>query len=471
MNLFLLIAAGVGLVWGTWYILRGSLLAGCLAFLVSVCCFGYEFVHFDAGPLPLTVDRCILGLVCGAFIVQRRWGKAEPKPFTWVDGALVGLVAWLGISMLINGMAATRLKEASPLWRWIGGYSVPLVLYWIGRQSRLDERGIRLVRICLTGFGVYLACTALAETAGQWSLVFPAYIANPKVGLHFGRARGPMLHSVSFGLFLGISLLAGWLACQGGKRLSWLFLAAFAPLAMAGLYCSYTRSVWMGAALGLVIVLGLTLRGRARIVVLGGMLAGALLLSVTRLESLMSLNREGSSKNSLDSASMRACFAFVSWQMFLDRPLLGFGFGQFPTAKLPYLADRSSDLNLELIRNYVHHNTFLCLLSEAGLLGLGLFLAALCGLARGAWRLARSSLAPPWARSHGVLTLGALGVYAPQLLFHELSYTPFDNALVFFLCGVCVGLMPLADASRGRATRTPELAASPAVRLPIPRSA
>ena len=29
------------------------------------------------------------------------------------------------------------------------------------------------------------------------------HIANPNVGLHFGRARGPMVHSVCFGLYLG----------------------------------------------------------------------------------------------------------------------------------------------------------------------------------------------------------------------------------------------------------------------------
>ena len=53
-------------------------------------------------------------------------------------------------------------------------------------------------------FGVYLGFTAVCEIAQLWSLVFPKYIADPKIGLHFGRARGPMVHGVSFGHYQGV---------------------------------------------------------------------------------------------------------------------------------------------------------------------------------------------------------------------------------------------------------------------------
>jgi len=39
--------------------------------------------------------------------------------------------------------------------------------------------------------------------------------------------------------------------------------------------------------------------------------------------------------------------------------------------------------------------------------------------------------------------LGVLAVYVCQGLFHELTYLPVCNALVFFLAGLTMGLQPL----------------------------
>ena len=132
--------------------------------------------------------------------------------------------------------------------------------------------------------------------------------------------------------------------------------------------------------------------------------------------------------------------AYVSWKMFLDHPLLGAGFDQFLKGKLPYLADRTTSLNLEATRLEVHHNTFLSLLTESGLVGLGLMLAVLILWGRTAWRLARDSRLPDWARAQGALTIGALGLYCCQALFHELSYLPMTSAALFFLAGITASL-------------------------------
>jgi O-antigen ligase len=86
----------------------------------------------------------------------------------------------------------------------------------------------------------------------------------------------------------------------------------------------------------------------------------------------------------------------------------------------------------------------LSLLTETGAVGLGLFLALLATWSRDAWRIYRNAGAPPWAKSQAALSLGVLGVYLCQSLFHELSYTPLDNSLVFFLVGVTMSLKPLA---------------------------
>jgi len=138
----------------------------------------------------------------------------------------------------------------------------------------------------------------------------------------------------------------------------------------------------------------------------------------------------------------------VSWLMFHDRPLLGFGFGQFAEAKLPYLDDRSTSLNLEIIRPWAHHNTYLSLLTELGLVGFLLYITLLALWANYAWRLAQGARRPAWAKAHGVLVLCALATYTVQMLFHEVSFTSVDNSIIFLLAGMAVGLSYSGKESR-----------------------
>ena len=443
MTAIAIVVALAALVWATVFILRGQLVAGCLVMLLAAACFGHESFSYRLGAIPLTLDRVMLLLLLVGYAVQRRLGRTEPKPLGWPDGLLLGLVGVLAMSTLFSDFAADFSGQGSPLWRLVCGYMVPVLIYWVARQAPLDRSKLSLVHGTLACLGIYLAVTGILEISGQWWAVFPRYIADPQVGIHFGRARGPMVHSVSFGLYLASGLLCLWFWRARFGRLGQLVLLALVPLFMVALYFSYTRSVWLGAALGMMIVLGLTLRGNWRPLVLGSMVAAGLLLAVTRFHDVINFQRDSSAADTGKSVDMRASFAYVSWEMFLDRPILGFGFGQFPEAKLPYLSDRSTDLNLESIRPYVHHNTFLSILTETGLVGFGLFLALLAAWVRTGWRLCRDPQAHDWARAQGVLFLGVLGVYVCQAVFHELSYLPMDNMLLFFMAGLTVGVRGL----------------------------
>jgi O-antigen ligase len=448
MSYLVVIAALVALVWSAVFMFRGSLVLGALGFLVLCVCFGHPFFHAELGPIPVTLDRLFLLLLLAAYAVQRHAGLTDPKPLATPDVVLWAFFGLLLVSGSAAGWAGTPTEPSVTVWRLVGGYLIPWALYWIVRQAPLGERQVSQVHLALAVMGIYLGITGILETTGQWWAVFPTHIADPKLGLHFGRARGPMIHAVSYGLYVAVCLLTIWIAAWWSGTRGRVVALIGLPLTLVGLVLSYTRSVWIGAALGLVIALAFTLRGKWRTLVLGSMLVVGLIGGVTRMESLTSMQREDSAEDSRKSVGMRATFTYVSWKMFLDRPLFGFGFGQFYTAKLDYLDDRSTALEMEQIRNFVHHNTFLSLLTETGLVGLSLYLALLAGWARTAWRLARSSTAPEWARAQGMLLLCVLAVYVTLALFHELSYTPIDNSLVFMLAGLTMGLAPLATRSQ-----------------------
>lgn len=442
MQLLVVIFSLVALVWLAIFVLRGSLLAGCVLLILVAAIFGHPFFHTELGPIPITLDRLVLPVLIATYVVQWRLGRAEPKPLTRTEWILFALLGVLTLSTFTHDWRSTLPDEVPPVWRLIAGYWTPAVIYWIARQAPLREKPLAAIYGCFALLGVYLGLTGMAEISQQWWLVFPKHIADPELGLHFGRARGPMVQSPSYGLYLGVCVMCALTWRNSLPRQAKLLVLACLPVLLAGVFFSYTRSVWLGTGVGLFILSALTLRGQMRRVVLTGMVACAALVAATKSESILSVKREGSFSASRDSAAMRASFTYVSWKMFLDRPVLGCGFGHFAEEKLPYLHDRSYQRNLQEIRSLSHHNTFLSLLTETGVVGLGLFLALCWRFTFDAWRLWQAAKAPAWVRAHGALFLAAFGVYLLQLMFHELTFTSIDNSLIFFLAGITAGLQP-----------------------------
>jgi O-antigen ligase len=440
MPFVVLATVATGSVWAAVYLRRGSLIWALLLFLLVNSAFGTYFWQQSLGPVPLTLDRIAIVAVLVAYLVQRALGRTWPKPLGHADWLLGGFLAVLLLSTLTHDWKSTAADGIVPIWRLITGYVVPAVVYWVARQMQFEPRQSRQLMAALTVFGVYLSITALLEMSHQWSLVFPRTIADPQLGLHFGRARGPMLHSVGFGFYLGTCLVAAWIWLGQHGRRGAVALALVVPLMLTGAYLSYTRSVWLGVALAMAIVLGSTLRGAWRPLLLGSGLCAGLIVAVCCWDRIMAFQRDYSAEGTRESVHLRKNFAYVSWRMFLDHPLLGCGFGQFYVEKLPYLSDRSTELNLEAIRPLIHHNLPLALLTETGLIGLLLFLCLIYRWLADAWRLWRHTENPPWMRCQSLFFLGVLGLYIPQALFHEVSYLNMVHMLLFCLAGFSTGL-------------------------------
>ncbi|MGC4006159.1 MAG: O-antigen ligase family protein [Pirellulales bacterium] len=251
-----------------------------------------------------------------------------------------------------------------------------------------------------------------------------------------------MVQSVSYGFYLTVCLAAAGAAFFRYGIRGKLIVMPIAALLLAAAFLTQTRSVWMGTALVLLILSATLLGPRLRKVVIGSAVCAGLFLVAFKFESLVGFEREGSVQATKSSAECRGAFAVVSWYMFLDRPFFGHGFGNFPDGKLPYLDQmRDYDLVMDEIRPLIHHNTYLNLLTELGLLGLLLYLGILFGWGRCAYALLDRSRYPAWCRDHGIVALGGLGSYLIQMMFHEVTFTSIDNALIFFLSGIASGLI------------------------------
>lgn len=433
------ILAIAGVLWGTIWMIRGSLLHGCLALLVATSTFGVLFFEFHAG-INLSIDRLALVALVGAFVVQLKLGKVQLRSWMTIDYVMAALMTVI----FVNCCFLPWGGESLVIQHFLNGYLIPLTLYVIARNLDYTERSVRHILIFFVVFGIYLAATGVMEGLGQYSFLFPRYIADPKIGLHFGRARGPMVQSVSYGVYLSTCMLAVWLLRDhiSAKWRPALYLLL--PMFLAAVFFTKTRTVWLGAGGSLLVVLWLTLHGRARTIVIAGLFAAALLGGVSKLDGIIGLKREGTVQDTRNSVSMRASFAYVSWKMFLDSPLVGHGFTQFKEAKLDYLGDRNVDLVLESIRDYDHHNTFLSVLVDLGIVGFIPFLAMYYYWTRDSWQLAHRA-EPPWAKSLGILFLGVIVISWMQMFGHEITYTPIDHLLIFFVAGMAMGIKQQFD--------------------------
>lgn len=463
MTAVLLIAVLAAFVWSCIVARRLTVVTVAVATVCVGYVFGHSFWHVRLGPLPVTIDRLLLVALIG-LIGHGVWNKRLAlRNLLLVDWALIGVLAWLTLSALMANVGGDANLPTSPFFRLLFSFWTPALLYFAVRLAPLSTTTTRRVLIALSLLGCYLAFTALAEVTGQWWAVFPRYISDPTLGTHFGRARGPALNSVSLGIHLSIALWAAWTLRPRVSRGWQLALLGGMGAMVVAILLTYTRSVWLGVALsGYLMLVALTPR-RWRLPVAAGSMACCLVLGVLLSSFAMTLDREDSGQASQHSVQQRTAFAYVSWNMFCDEPLTGVGFGRFYDKKLRYLSDRSQAFELESIRPLHHHNTFLSLLTETGMLGLAAYVAVLLGWATIGAKMAFSLHSSLATQQAGRLTLAMLGVYLPSALFHDLSLIFQDQWLLFLIAGLGV-----ATAEQATATATQPATPSTALASPKP---
>jgi N-acetylglucosaminyldiphosphoundecaprenol N-acetyl-beta-D-mannosaminyltransferase len=447
-----LIGGLAAVVWCAIYARRGSLVIGCGLLVAIAYVVGYEFWHAQFGPLPVTLDRIALAGLLATAAVQWKLGRLQLKTPVGADWLLVALLTYFVASIRLAGPPEIAREGGSALGRFVASFALPALLYVAARQANVSRREWCGLLAILVVLGTYLSLTAICEITGTWSLVFPRYIADPNLGIHFGRARGPGLNAASLGIYITACLWCAWtLLQQTVERRRQLALLLTLPLMAVGVFSTYTRSTWLGLVASGLIVGAFYVPRRWRLPIAGATASVAFMLVALSWSTLVGLEREGSAAEAQHSVNQRASFVYVSWQMFRDYPLCGVGFGRFYQRKMPYLSDRRQTVELESIRALDHHNTFLSVLVETGVIGFALFCGVFIAWMRYAWSLASNLSAPTWMQCHGVLTLALIVNYVCSAVFHDLTLVPTQHWLLFVFAGLTLNLAQGIAPSSGTA--------------------
>ena len=305
---------------------------------------------------------------------------------------------------------------------------VPFAMFHIAALIFTSEARLRQFEIFCLVVLAYLTFTAIAFLSEAPALIFPRFILNPDLGIHVDRARGPLLQAVANGVSLIVLGLVALHSYIRGKmrRTALAVLLAAVPIAILA---TLTRAVWLSFAAALLAVALLFWRARSRRLFLAisivAISALALLFSSEQLRSTLDdrLNEEG-------PIEFRQAVYSGAWEMFLERPLLGWGFHQMQD-ELPRHVTGYHEKILYA------HNTYLELLAEQGAVGFGLYAWLMWEL----WSLRRTVMPE---HEEGFLNRHIhrlwpiiLGVYWLNAAVVVMSYQ-FVNALIFSMAGMLV---------------------------------
>jgi O-antigen ligase len=304
---------------------------------------------------------------------------------------------------------------------------VPYALFHLAGLVFTTEKRFRQFEIFAIVVLAYLSFTSIAFLVGARELIFPRYILDESLGFHADRARGPLLQAVANGVSLNILALLAMHAYRRGsvRGVKMVLILASVPLAILA---TMTRAVWLSFAGSIVTLTFISecrmLRRVCIALVLVGGVGLAIALTTTEIGGTL-----GDRLEERGPVDYRAAVYAGGWQMFLERPLTGWGFHQMPSELPRYVSGYEEKV-------LYPHNTYLELLVEHGLLGLALYLWLMWEI----WRLGRGRI--PNGEKHGFLDGQfhrmwpiLLGVYWVNAAMVVMSYQ-FVNGLLFTMAGM-----------------------------------
>ena len=369
------------------------------------------------------IDRvafCMLVLLLAVRVCLRR-GSLRTYPATW---PLLGLtlIGLLGVLAQPYDPQAWSVFTA----QWV----VPCVFFHIAGLVFYRDQPRRRLETFLLIVLAYLTAISIFSMLNLQGLIVPRFITDEGIGIHADRARGPFLQAVANGLCLNLLALIA-LDSFRRRKLRGIFAAILFFTVPVALLATRTRAVWIASVLSVfgLMFFGSTLKLR-RIALAWCVLAiggTALMLLLYRADQ-HSFAQRLMDRSPVD---FRTEMYSAGWQMFVEKPVLGWGDEQ------DIQADVERRVRSFHPEYYVFHNTFLELAVQRGVLGLGLYVWLMICLFRMAksgtisqemdGALANQHFRRLWPMLVGVYLLNASAVV--------MNYQ-FVNAVFFTIAGI-----------------------------------
>lgn len=386
----------------------------------------------------LRPDRLFLPILFVAYAMHRHRSDVHVRihPAEW---CMLLLLGWSLASIVIAGTISNpENRHLSSLVNWTG---LPFATLWCVRRSRLSQRDIAIVLRVFIAIGIYLGATAVFEHYQQWAVVFPRYIADPRIGIQFGRSRGPFGNSAVLGAVLSILYVITLFYIHNVRVAPWL--RALIGLLAVSVYFTYTRSAWLSLIVSFLSLGLLNPRMRRHCAVV---VVVAFVVFMSGTFSKFSLGGTLFSQRQ-DTIEDRANIMRATVRMIKERPFLGFGYGTFVSSSSRYFDSEGKRSSRE-----GNHNAFSGLLVDLGLLGFVPYILTWFFLLKSSWHLIRRvDLPVRFWNELGIANVAVLVGYLAGVQFFDPRWFVFLNCLVFFMSGLACAAGDMYITRRGHA--------------------
>jgi putative inorganic carbon (hco3(-)) transporter len=376
-------------------------------------------------PGFLSPDRWLLvgGIiaVAGRAPCCRDRPPIRPRTLYWVMAAAIVYVA-------VSAAKAGTLTDKHAYLKIVDSVGItPFGVFAVAPAAFRTARQRGILVKALVILGAYYGLTAFLETVGPKALVWPRYILDPNYGIHAGRARGPFAEAVTFGTGMFVCAIGAIIAFMSWRsRLARVAAAAVLTLCTLGIFFTLTRSVWIGAGIGLLCFMLAVARLRRYVLPAAAVLALVVAIAAVAVPSIAA--QASSRANDQETVWDRQNLDTAALNMFSAKPLTGFGWQTF-VGRSPDYFQLNPNFPLPVGPEIVH-NVWLGYLAELGLVGTTLIVLALL-MGVGSALLLR---APPRAR----IWQAALVAYGACYLVVSNFVTPevFPTLVLWLLAGV-----------------------------------
>ena len=398
-------------------------------------CFYYNaipWLRWNMGVI-VTPDRLVLGAVLLIVACRPRSSRHSVASITRA-GTAVGRAAALFTIIALTSWFVHDSDAGNARFgvlTWVVNLAVcPALTFFIATRLRYTRTMLKELLTFFALLGVYLSATAVAEHFNVTALVFPRYILDPTIGMHFGRSRGPFVDAISNGGMLLLSFLALTFFSASATGLKRFAISLLALLAVTGLYFTETRAVWLGVATVTVTLLILHAPLRRAATATTCVLVLAFLLGVGSKFSISQDTLFSRRQQSIDYRLDNYQIAGTHSRRIDIRPRVWQTWARWHNSSTGTRASRRTRQG--------NHSTVLGLLAELGLVGTIPYIGMVAGAAFVCFRSYRALDGPQVAfeRQFAVIAIGALEVLVVLGLTNDLKAMPTVNIDAFLFVGV-----------------------------------